>query len=92
MPNLQQVEQSKEKKPRKREAFDDLIRKHVIGALGTPFDLLKVQIRSIGDDRYRVNVLVGANVGSGRIANSYFVVVDCDGSIASATPPITKQY
>jgi hypothetical protein len=65
---------------------------YVMRALGTPFDLLKVQVRPICDNRYRVNIVVGANAGSARIANSFFIVSDSDGRVISATPPITKQY
>ena len=92
MPNLQQLEQPKDKEPQNREAIHDIIREQVIRALGTPLDLLKVQVRLIGNERYRVNVLVGANASSARVGKSYFIVVDGAGRVISATPKITKQY
>jgi hypothetical protein len=76
----------------KREALNNLIREQVIHALGKPIDLRKVQVRKVWDDHYRVNVIVGMNAGSVRVANSYFVVIDSEGGLVTATPKITKQY
>jgi hypothetical protein len=94
MPNKLQIEQPKENKMEhdKRETLSDLIREQVIRALGKPMDLRNVQVRKVWDDHYRVNVIVGVNAGSVRVANSYFLVIDSDGSLITATPKITKQY
>lgn len=94
MPNKLQCEQSDENKMEKheRESLDDLIREQVIHALGTPSDLRQVQVRKVSDSQYRVNVIVGENAGAVRVANSYFVVVDGEGGLVTATPRITKQY
>ena len=93
MPNKLQCEQPKDEiKREKREALNNLISEQVIHALGEPIDLRNVQVRKVWDDHYRVNVLVGMNAGSVRVANSYFLVIDSDGSLITATPKITKQY
>ena len=94
MPNQLQIEQPKVEKLGKgeRKALNKLIREQVIHALGTPIDLRDVQVRKVWKDHYRVNVLVGVNAGSVRVANSYFVVIDSDGRLIAATPKITKQY
>jgi hypothetical protein len=93
MPNLQQCEQPKDELAHeKRKALNNLIREQVIHALGKPADLLEVQVRKVWDDHYRVNVLVGANAGSIRVANSYFVVTDSSGGLIAATPKIAKLY
>jgi hypothetical protein len=94
MPNKLQIEQPKENKMEhdERETLSDLIREQVIHALGKPMDLRSVQVRKVWDDHYRVNVIVGVNAGSVRVANSYFLVIDSDGSLITATPTITKQY
>ena len=94
MPNKLQIEQPKENKIKhdERETLSDLIREQVIHALGKPMDLRSVQVRKVWDDHYRVNVIVGVNAGSVRVANSYFLVIDSDGSLITATPKITKQY
>jgi hypothetical protein len=93
MPNKLQCEQPKDKmKQEERETLDNLIREQVIHALGTPTDLRNVRVRKVWKDHYRVNVIVGVNAGSVRVANSYFLVIDSDGSLISTTPKITKQY
>lgn len=94
MPNKLQSEQPKENKIEqdKRETLDRLIGKQVMHALGKPTDLRSVQVRKLWDDHYRVNVIVGADAGSVKVAKSYFVVSDSDGNLIAATPKITKQY
>ena len=94
MPNELQTEQPKEEKlgPDERETLDDLIREQVIHALGTPFNLRSVQVRKVWDDHYRVNVLVNVGAGTVRVANSFFLVIDSDGCLTTATPKITKLY
>lgn len=93
MPNKLQCEQPKdEMEPDEREALDDRIREQVINALGKPIDLRTVQVLKVWGNNYRVNVLVGVNAGSVRVANSYFLKIGNDGSLITATPEITKQY
>ena len=64
----------------------------VLRALGQPSDLHRVEVRSLWEDHYRVNVLVGLDAASVRVAHSYFLVTDGKGTIEAATPPITRQY
>ncbi len=93
MPNEHQTEQPKdEMKREERERMNNLISEQVIKALGKPVDLRNVQVRKVWKDHYRVNVIVGPNAGSVRIANSYLLEVDGEGSLISAIPKITKQY
>jgi hypothetical protein len=65
---------------------------YVIRALGQPGDLHRVDVRALWEDHYRVNVLVGPDASSVRVAHSYFLVTDGDGHILAATPTITRQY
>jgi len=51
-----------------------------------------VQARRLWENYYRVNIFVGVDPASGRVANSYFLEVDADGKIIAATPKITRQY
>jgi hypothetical protein len=60
--------------------------------LGAPGDLLQVQVRLLWADHYRVNVFVGLDAASARVANSFFLVADSDGNITASTPKITRQY
>jgi len=91
MPNVQPCDQGKDDLPQDK-VVNNLIRAQVINALGKPPDLLKVQVRKVWDNHYRVNVLVGTNDGSTRFANSYFVVTDSSGGLITSTPKITKLY
>ena len=93
MPTKRQCEQPNDKmKQEERETRHKLIREQVIHSLGTPTDLRNVQVRKVWKDHYRVNVIVGMNAGAVRVANSYFLVIDSEGSLINATPKITKQY
>jgi hypothetical protein len=93
MPNKVQMEQPKDETGTgKREALIDLITEQVISALGRPTDLRDVQVKKLWSDHYRVNVLVGMNAGAVRVANSFFVVINAEGGLVTATPKITKQY
>ena len=75
-----------------QQKLDALIGKRVIDTLGKPGGLHKVQVRRLWDDHYRVNVLIGEDAASAKIANSYFLEADSDGNIVGSTPKITKQY
>jgi hypothetical protein len=75
-----------------RRQLSAVIAKHVIHNLGQPGGLHAVQVRWLWENRYRVNVFIGHDVASARIANSYFLVADGDGNILESTPQITKQY
>ena len=76
----------------KRETLNALIGEQVIHTLGVPDGLHNVQVRRLWKDHYRVNVLIGQDVASTKIANSYFVQVDGDGNIVESSPKITKRY
>ena len=94
MPNKLQSEQTNQGKMEQNdnEKIDNLVRKQVIAALGTPIDLRSVQVRKVWDDHYRVNVYVGPSAASVKVANSYFLVIDSEGGLVSSTPTITKLY
>jgi len=65
---------------------------HVLHVLGQPGDLQRVQVRPLWPDHYRVNVLVGADAASVRVAHSFFLVADGDGNLLRSAPEITRQY
>jgi hypothetical protein len=90
---------TKEKDPQKndlekhkKETLEALIREQVMHILGKPINLLHVQVRSLWDNHFRVNVLIGPDVVSGKVANSYFLAADGDGHIVKSVPKIIKQY
>jgi hypothetical protein len=75
-----------------RDRMKKVIREQVLQALGTPGDLVRVEVHILWPDHYRVNVFVGVNVAGARVAHSYFLVADSEGQIRASTPKITKRY
>lgn len=76
----------------KRDAVCDSIRKQLFLSLGKPTNLLTVQVRPVGGQNYRVNVVVGTDFSSTRIANSYFLKADAEGNILTSSPEIVSLY
>ena len=64
----------------------------VLHTLGQPGDFQRLQVRRLWKDRYRVNVLLGANFASAKVGYSYFVVADSDGNIIASNPIVTRKY
>ena len=64
----------------------------VMEALGRPEDLRGVEVRRLWEGRYRVNVLVGPDAASARVAHSFFLAADGEGNITASSPPITRRY
>jgi hypothetical protein len=92
MPTTQQSDQDKEMSRHQQDTLNALIGKQVVRSLGSPGDLLKVQVRPLGSDRYRVNVLVGKEAASARIAHSFFLTTDDAGHIITSSPAIVRVY
>ena len=92
MPTTEQHKQDKDLEQHQRETQNALIGEHVIHTLGEPDGLHKVDVRPLWGDHYRVNVLIGKDATSAKIANSYFVKADSGGNIVKSTPKITKLY
>jgi hypothetical protein len=68
------------------------IGQHILHGLGQPGGLHAVQVRWLWGDHFRVNVLVGPDSTSVKVAHSYFLVADDDGRIVASTPTITRLY
>jgi hypothetical protein len=92
MATKQQEKQPTEPGKQARPDRSAMIGKGVLHILGQPKDLVCLQVRHLWDDHYRVNVMVGMDAVSARVANSYFLVTDHDGNIVSAIPKITRKY
>jgi hypothetical protein len=75
-----------------REVLNALIRSQMVSSLGTPPDLIKMQVHPVGGHRYRVNVFAGKDAMSGRIANSFFLTTDAEGKILESSPEIVRLY
>jgi hypothetical protein len=91
MTTTQPVEH-KETEQHKNERKTALVGRQVIHTLGRPDGLHELQVRRLWDDHFRVNIFIGADATSARIANSYFVKTDADGKIVRSFPNITKVY
>jgi hypothetical protein len=92
MPTKQEEKQEKEQRKQERHLLNALIGKKVMHTLGQPGDLRGVQVRQLWEDHYRVNVLVGPDAASVKVAHSYFLVADGEGNVVATTPNITKHY
>jgi hypothetical protein len=69
-----------------------LVRAEVLRRLGMPDDLRGVQVRPLWDNHYRVNVLVGPDAGSARVAHCFFVTADPHGAVVASEPEIRRHY
>ena len=83
-----QREQQADQQTRECQRLNAVIGKHVIHRLGQLSDLHRVQVRMLWEGCYRVNIFVGVDAASARVAYSYFVVADADGNIIESTPKI----
>ncbi len=92
MTTQQQDRQQADQEDQRRQRRVAAIKLHVIRTLGPPADLLGVQVRALWGDYYRVNVLVGLTAASARVAHSYFLAADGNGTVTTATPTIRKTY
>ena len=68
------------------------IGRHVLHGLGQPGALLRVDVRHLWEDHFRVNVVVGPDATSARIAHSFFLTADGDGKILASCPTMARAY
>jgi hypothetical protein len=92
MPPTQQREKHGDIDKRGQAALQARLGEQVMHVLGQPANLLKVHVAKLWDNHYRVNVFVGRDAASAKIANSYFLVLASDGFIKTSHPKITSQY
>lgn len=88
---LHQEKLDKEEAKQKRRQLKLLLSNQILEALGQPGDLHKVQVRPLWEDHYRVNVFVGVDAASLKLAHSYFLVADGEGKIITSTPPLRAK-
>jgi len=69
-----------------RPSPEQCVRSAVLAAFGRSPDLLRVIVRPLWQNHFRVNVFVGSDAASACIAHSYFVEVGTGGDILSANP------
>jgi hypothetical protein len=69
-----------------------VIAEGVLGHLGEPGGLHRVQVEPVCADKYRVNVYVLADSAGYRVAHSYLVSADGDGKVLASSPANTRSY
>jgi hypothetical protein len=72
--------------------LEAVVRDNVLSKLGQPDDLHRVQVKCVWGNNYRVNVFIGPDAVSSKVAHSYFLKADEDGKILSYDPAITRVY
>src|SRR4051812_17926046 len=73
-----------------RWSLEALVRERVLHDLGEPPGLQRVQVRQLWDRYYRVNVFVGPDAVSSKVAHSFFLEADGNGTILDSMPAIAK--
>jgi len=88
----QQEQKPIEQKKQETELREAVIRENVLVTLGRPDELLRVQVTRVGNTNYRVNVFVGPDATSCKVAHSYFLEADGNGKILSSSPVLARMY
>ena len=92
MATKQEQSQQAERELQQSRSQEAVIRDHVMHDLGRPAALHQVQVRPLWDNHFRVNVFVGADAASAKVADSFFLETDGDGKVLTSTPAITRRY
>jgi len=92
MASQQERDDLAQKKEHQQQQVGHMIGKQVIDLLGEPDTLRRVQVQHLWADYYRVNIFVGPDMASSKVAHSYFLTIDGDAAISSSTPRIVKHY
>lgn len=65
---------------------------NVLSDLGEPMEPHRTQVERVWGDNYRVNVFLGADAASFKVAHSFFLTADGNGKILASSPPIVRKY
>lgn len=91
MPKTEQGAPHGDEERRRRDSLNSAIGQRVISTLGRPPGLHHVQVQPLWEAYYRVNVFVGEDAASLKLANSFFVEADGDGNVLTSSPEIPKR-
>jgi len=92
MSTKQEPKRRSEQELQESRSLEAVIRAHVMEDLGQPASLLHVQVRLLWGSNYRVNIFVGPDVASAKVAHSFFLAVDGEGKILASNPAIARRY
>jgi hypothetical protein len=91
MITTQEEKRQSEQKKQERGLLEAVISDKVLSELGRPDEMFRVQVTCVWGDNYRVNVFVGPDLASLKVAHSYFLKADGNGKILSS-PAIERVY
>lgn len=74
-----------------RPSPEQSVRSAVLAAFGRSSEVLRIVVRPLWQNHFRVNVFVGSDAASACIAHSYFVEVGNGGDILSANPRLPSN-
>src|SRR4051812_33950835 len=86
----QQEHELSERKKQEVGLLEAVVRDHVLSVLGRPAGLYRIQVQCVWANRYRVNVFVGSDAATFRVAHSYFLEADENGKVLTSSPAITR--
>jgi hypothetical protein len=92
MSTKQEDQRRAEQEASGRRSLEALVSESVMHGLGRPAGLHRVQARQVFGGNYRVNVFVGEDAASAKVAHSFFVAADADGKVIESSPAITRRY
>jgi hypothetical protein len=92
MYETQEEPRRSERTPAECRPLETIVRDNVLLALGRPAGLQRAQARHMWNDYYRVNVFVGVDAASCKVAHSFFLKADGGGRILMSSPAITREY
>jgi hypothetical protein len=79
-------------RPAESPPLTEVIGRAVLDQLGLPDNFLRVRASQLWAGQFRVNVFVGSDATSARVAHTYFLAADAAGKILNSVPAITRQY
>jgi hypothetical protein len=92
LPQQSPAERAQESERQEDGLLEAVVRDSVLSALGRPAGPHRVQVTRVWADNYRVNVFVGPDAASYRVAHSYFLRADGNGKIVVSCPAIARAY
>jgi hypothetical protein len=92
MSTKQQEQRPPEQKKQEGGLLEAVVRDNVMSDLGRPAGLHRVQVKCVWGNHYRVNIFVGLDAASFKVAHSYFLEADGNGKILTSCPAIKKVY
>lgn len=92
MSKTQQAEKPSQLKAQESGLLEAVVGDSVIFNLGKPAGLHRMQVKCVWGDHYRVNIFVGDDFVTSKIAHSFFLKADENGKILSCSPPIKRMY